>query len=94
MSGVVCANTACSATKQLTSSWSLTDSSRFATDTWSAHTYTAGSGDLDRCNGRTDSDGQYRYYTTATFPYILGCYTGVVAANAVPSAGGGGGPPR
>lgn len=92
MSGVVCADEACATTQQLTSSWSLTDESSFATDTWSAHTYVEGSGDLDQCNGRTDSDGQYRYYTTTTFPYILGCYHGEVADGAIPGAGGGGAP--
>ena len=72
MSGTVCADASCSSVKQLTSSWKLTDSSLFASDTWSAHSYEAGSGDLDKCNGRTESDGQYRYYTTTTFPYTLG----------------------
>ncbi len=71
-----------------TSSWELTDESLFATDTWSAHTYVEGSGDLDECNGLTDADGNYAYYTTDTFPYVLGCYTGVVDLT---SAGGGGG---
>jgi hypothetical protein len=71
-----------------TSSWELTDESLFATDTWSAHSYVEGSGDLDECNGLTDADGSYAYYTTDTFPYVLGCYTGVVDLDA---AGGGGG---
>ncbi|HUS44316.1 MAG TPA: YHYH protein [Ilumatobacteraceae bacterium] len=75
---------------QYTSSWQLTDESLFATDTWAAHSYVEGSGDLDQCNGRTDADGNYAYYTTATFPYILGCYTGVVDLDA-PGGGGGGG---
>lgn len=67
---------------QYTSSWQLTDESLFATDTWAAHTYVDGSGDLDQCNGRTDADGNYAYFTTATFPYVLGCYTGVVDLDA------------
>ncbi len=75
---------------QYTSSWELTDESLFATDTWAAHTYVEGSGDLDECNGRTDEDGNYAYYTTATFPYILGCYTGVVDLDAAGGGGGGG----
>lgn len=70
------------------SSWELTDESLFATDTWNAHTYVEGSGDLDECNGLTDADGNYAYYTTDTFPYVLGCYTGVVDLD---SAGGGAG---
>ncbi|WP_353826960.1 YHYH protein [Agromyces sp. SYSU T0242] len=89
MSGLVCADEACTSTEQLTSSWQLTDASLFATDTWAAHSYVEGSGDLDRCNGRVDDDGQYRYYTTTSFPYVLGCYTGTVADSAIPAAGGG-----
>lgn len=76
---------------QYESSWELTDESLFATDTWAAHSYVEGSGDLDQCNGRTDADGNYAYYTTTTFPYVIGCYTGVVD---VAAAGGGGGGPR
>lgn len=76
---------------QYTSSWELTDESLFATDTWAAHTYVEGSGDLDECNGLTDADGNYAYYTTATFPYIMGCYTGVVDLDAAGGGGGGGG---
>ncbi len=73
---------------QYTSSWQLTDESLFATDTWAAHTYVEGSGDLDECNGLTDADGNYAYYTTETFPYLMGCYRGVVDLD---TAGGGGG---
>ena len=93
MSGLVCTDAACSSTTQLTSSWQLTDSSLFASDTWSAHSYVAGSGDLDQCNGRVDSDGQYRYYTTATFPYFMGCYHGVVADGAIVGSGANAGGP-
>jgi hypothetical protein len=64
------------------SSWSLTTPSLFATNTWAAHTYVGGSGDLDQCNGRTDANGNYAYYTTDTFPYVIGCYRGVVDLNA------------
>lgn len=76
---------------QYTSSWELTDESLFATDTWAAHSYVEGLGDLDECNGRTDDDGNYAYYTTATFPYVIGCYSGVVDLDA--AGGGGGGRP-
>lgn len=75
---------------QYSSSWELTDESLFATDTWAAHSYVEGSGDLDQCNGLTDTDGNYAYYTTDTFPYVIGCYTGVVDLDA--AGGGGGGP--
>ncbi len=63
---------------QYESSWELTDESLFASDTFAAHSYVEGSGDLDECNGRTDDDGKYAYYTTESFPYVIGCYTGVV----------------
>ncbi len=77
---------------QYTSSWYLSDPSLFATDTFSAHTFVEGSGDLDQCNGRTDANGNYAYYTTDSFPYTLGCYRGVVAETV--GGGGGGGPRR
>ena len=37
--------------------------------------YIAGQGDLDECNGMT-VNGQYGYYVTSDFPYLVGCYTG------------------
>lgn len=75
---------------QYSSSWSLTDESLFASDTWAAHSYTEGLGDLDECNGLTDADGNYAYFTTDTFPYILGCYSGVI--DETQNAAGGGRP--
>ena len=93
MSGVVCSDDDCTATEQLESSWQLTDESLFATDTWSAHSYVEGSGDLDECNGRVDDDGQYRYYTTTTFPYFMGCYRGEVLESSGEGGAGLGGPP-
>lgn len=77
---------------QYISSWELTTPSVFSTATWEAHSYVAGSGDLDECNGLTDSDGNYAYYTTDTFPYVMGCYKGEVELVAGP--GGGPGPGR
>jgi hypothetical protein len=32
-------------------------------------------GTLDECNGMT-VDGQYGYYVTSSYPYVMGCYTG------------------
>lgn len=49
-------------------------------NSWDAYTYTGGSETLDACNGRTGTDGTYRYYLTETFPYIIGCYHGTPAA--------------
>ena len=89
---------------QYSSSYELTDESLFATDTWSAHTYVEGSGDLDECNGRTDENGNYAYYATETFPYTVGCFRGEVdpavseGPGGPPGGGGdgddGGRPPR
>ncbi len=74
---------------QFSSSYQLTNEALFATDTWAAHTYVEGSGDLDECNGRMDESGTYAYYTTDTFPYTVGCYRGTPTEQA---GGGGGGP--
>ncbi len=76
---------------QFRSSYYLSDESLFATDTFAAHTYAEGSGDLDECNGRIDSNGNYAYYTTEGFPYTLACYRGVVEV-AAPTGPGGGAP--
>lgn len=73
-----------------TSSWYLHDASLFATDTWSAHTYVEGSGDLDQYNGRVDENGNYAYYTTDALPYVLWCLRGEVSLNTA----GPGGPTR
>jgi YHYH protein len=32
-------------------------------------------GNLDKCNGRT-VNGEYGYYVTESYPYVMGCYTG------------------
>ena len=47
---------------------------------WDSHRYVEKEGVewLDECNGRIGPDGTYRYHATLTFPYILGCYHGVV----------------
>ncbi|MEE2787727.1 MAG: YHYH protein [Myxococcota bacterium] len=47
---------------------------------WDNHRYLEKEGAewLDECNGRIGPDGTYRYHATTTFPYILGCYHGVV----------------
>ena len=37
--------------------------------------YQAGSGDLDECNGMT-VDGQYGYYITDSYPWVMGCFKG------------------
>jgi hypothetical protein len=42
--------------------------------------YSAGSGDLDECNGMT-VDGQYGYYVTDTFPWVMNCLKGAKHSN-------------
>ena len=32
--------------------------------------------DMDTCGGRDDENGNYGYYTTVDFPYVLQCYRG------------------
>ncbi|WP_197485230.1 MULTISPECIES: YHYH protein [unclassified Vibrio] len=42
--------------------------------------YSAGQGDLDECNGMT-VDGQYGYYVTDSFPWVLNCFAGTPNAS-------------
>ena len=37
--------------------------------------YSEGAGDLDICNGMT-VDGQYGYYVTDAYPWVIGCFSG------------------
>ena len=39
-----------------------------------------GTGDLDECNGMT-VDGEYGYYVTDSYPWILACLTGAPDAS-------------
>lgn len=39
--------------------------------------YQLGAGDLDECNGMT-VNGQYGYYVTDSYPWIVNCYQGIV----------------
>jgi hypothetical protein len=74
-----CVDTDCTEVIELESGWEQTgDPTTYA---WENHAYVAKDGTqyLDQCNGRTQPDGTYGYHATATFPYILGCYTGTPA---------------
>lgn len=42
--------------------------------------YVSGLGDLDECNGKT-VNGNYQYYITESFPYVLGCFKGTPDAS-------------
>ena len=37
--------------------------------------YVAGTGNLDECNGMV-VNGQYGYFITDAYPWVLGCYSG------------------
>lgn len=80
----VCADASCSSSKKLRSSWQLTAPSQTAA--WSRNSYVAGSGDLDKCNGRVQADGTYAYYATDAFPYFMGCYIGDLSNSTVSAA--------
>ena len=57
---------------------------------WENHTFTAKEEAqyLDECNGRVGPDGTYRYHTTSTFPYVLGCYRGTATSTGGSMGGG------
>lgn len=91
MAPYACTDATCSEIYKVESGWELTSN---ATNPWEAHEYVAGSSNLDECNGMVGADGEYRYYATDSFPYLIGCYHGVVAAgNMMPAGGGQGGQP-
>ncbi|WP_166738805.1 YHYH protein [Psychromonas algarum] len=39
--------------------------------------FVEGAGDLDECNGMT-VNGQYAYYVTNSYPWVMSCYSGVM----------------
>jgi hypothetical protein len=75
---VTCDDDACTMTRTVRSGWVQVSTDRIV---WSRYAWQEGAGDLDRCNGMTGADGQYRYYAVATFPYFMGCYRGDPVAN-------------
>ncbi len=95
-----CANQDCSEVIRYQSSWEMTGDP--AIKAWEAYKFSEKDDEkfLDRCNGHTAPDGDYHYHATATFPYILGCYSGNpnlpersrVSGNRGPRRGGPGGP--
>jgi hypothetical protein len=68
-----CSGTDCSGPVEVLSSYEKTGDGIAAFEDW---TFTEGFGDLDVCNGKTDTDGVYRYYATQDFPYLPFCYHG------------------
>jgi hypothetical protein len=75
----LCVDAACTQTVEVASSWQLTNPAVDAA--WEQHSYVAGSGDLDACNGMFLDDSSYVYFATDTFPYFMGCYVGEVGLN-------------
>ena len=55
-------------------------------DAWDAYRFVPKDGPeyLDRCNGHSAEDhgGKYHYHATATWPYIMGCFSGTPSADA------------
>ena len=49
------------------------------------YVYVEGSGDLDECNGMT-IDGQYGYYITDSYPWVLACFKGEVDSSFIKNA--------
>ena len=88
-----CSDASCTSTVEYQSGWVQTgDPSTYA---WDNHEYQGGDDPtiLDECNGHVGPAGDYHYHATASFPYILGCYTGTATNNIVGGGGGGGGMP-
>lgn len=73
-----CADAECSEVIEFKSSWDRLRSPDM--DAWYAHRFSPKRGRefLDRCNGHSGDDhgGAYHYHATATWPYILGCFSG------------------
>ena len=73
-----CADAKCSEVIEFKSSWDRLRSPEM--DAWYAHRFSPKQGRefLDRCNGHSGDDhgGAYHYHATATWPYILGCFSG------------------
>jgi hypothetical protein len=42
--------------------------------------YSKGTGDLDQCNG-VNVEGNYSYYVTNHYPWVLGCFSGTADAS-------------
>ena len=52
--------------------------------------YIENGGDLDQCNGMV-VNGQYGYYVTESYPWVLNCFIGTVDSSFSKNGGGGGG---
>ena len=90
-----CADAGCTSVIEYKSGWVQTgDPTTYA---WDNHEYqgTNSPDVLDECNGHVGPDGDYHYHATASFPYILGCYSGTpseTTGGGMDGGPGGGGP--
>lgn len=76
-----CLDEDCTEVVEYESGWVQTgDPTTFA---WDNYEYQGGDDPtiLDECNGHVGPAGDYHYHATASFPYILGCYTGTAINN-------------
>ena len=76
-----CLDAECTEVVEFESGWVQTgDPSTYA---WDNYEYQGGDEPtiLDQCNGHVGPAGDYHYHATATFPYVLGCYTGTATNN-------------
>lgn len=79
-----CRDQECSEIIEYKSSWERLRAPRI--DAWDAYRFVPKDGIeyLDRCNGHSGDDqgGAYHYHSTATWPYIMGCFSGTPSADA------------
>ena len=78
-----CRDEECSEIIEYKSSWEQLREPRI--DAWDAYRFIPKDGVeyLDRCNGHSGDDqgGAYHYHATATWPYIMGCFSGEPSAD-------------
>lgn len=88
-----CADADCSKVIVMKSAWERTGDPKIKA--WEAYTFVPKESAeyLDQCNGHQGPKGDYHYHSTNTFPYIIGCYAGVVRLQQGPGGGAGPGGP-
>lgn len=73
----VCSDADCTSAIKIESSYRYIGTGDYANEhAWDNHLYEENLSPLDACNGMIDSQGNYAYYATDTFPYYMGCYRG------------------
>lgn len=83
-----CEDAGCTSVMEYSSGWVQTgDPSTYA---WDNNEYVEDNdpATLDQCNGHTGPQGDYHYHATATFPYVLGCFSGTAAGPGLDDGGG------